>query len=264
MKLTERMQGIANLVTPGLVVADIGTDHSYLPIYLVKNKICPGAVAMDVNKGPLKIARGNIESEKLEGSIKTRLSDGLTNLQPKEAQSVIIAGMGGRLILKILWDSRDKWKEISEFILQPQSELVLFRRQMEAWGFQCVKEDMILEDGKYYPMGRYVSPYEENRRPHLEEAVDINGPEQWETLEELTTEIPAEKRIVYRYGEELLNRKHPVLKEYLEKEKRHLHKLYEALEASADKEGQKKRQKELQFKLEDNKRACQYMETEGR
>lgn len=217
MKLTDRMQGVADLVTPGLVLADIGTDHSYLPIYLVKEQKIPKAIAMDVNRGPLKISQENIEKEGLSEQIATRLSDGLEQLEIGEAQSVIIAGMGGRLILTILFQGREHFLHVEEFILQPQSELELFRRQMKEWGFLCKEETMVCEDGKYYPMGRYVFTKESVEGLHF-------SPE-----ELMAEEMTIEDLALARYGQGLLYGKHPVLKQYLLKEQAHLNHLKERL-----------------------------------
>lgn len=244
MKLTDRMQGVADLVTPGLVLADIGTDHSYLPIYLVKNEIVPKAIAMDVNKGPLAIAQEHIEAEGLSDRITTRLSDGLVQLNNDEAQSVIVAGMGGRLILKILSESKHQWEMVKEFILQPQSELELFRRQMEVWGFVCQEENMIFDDGKYYPMGRYVFAGIGNISDDLFCKQEVSF-----------DDFLQEKRVYYRYGEGLIKTGNPVLRQYLEKEALHLQTLEEQVLKSADSEKKFLRIEEIKKKQEDNQYA---------
>ncbi len=248
MKLTDRMQGVADLVTPGLVLADIGTDHSYLPIYLVKNGIVPRAIAMDVNKGPLKIAEENIVQEGLKEHITTRLSDGLVKLQDNEAQSVIIAGMGGRLILRILAASKHQWGMVQEFILQPQSELELFRRQMEIWGFICQEENMIFDEGKYYPMGRYVYEGKGEKERDIFETEDVTP----ET-------ISPEKRVFYRYGEGLIRSGNVVLRQYLEKEAVHLTGLAAQVLKSGDGEKKQKRLEEIENKQKDNRYALQLL-----
>ena len=244
MKLTDRMQGVANLVTPGLVLADIGTDHSYLPIYLVKNEIVPKAIAMDVNKGPLTIAQENIEAEGLSDRITTRLSDGLVKLKDYEAQSVIIAGMGGRLILKILSASKHQWEMVKEFILQPQSELELFRRQMQVWGFVCQEENMIFEDGKYYPMGRYIFS-----------GIGNIADDFFENEEVSFDDLSQEKRVYYRYGEALIKAGNNVLRQYLKKEEAHLLTLKDQVLKSADSEKKLIRLEEIKKKQEDNQYA---------
>ncbi|MCR4956859.1 MAG: class I SAM-dependent methyltransferase [Lachnospiraceae bacterium] len=231
MKLTHRMQAVASLVTPGRKVADIGCDHGYLPIYLVENHIAPSAVAMDINEGPLKAARKNIQKEGLQDKIKTRRSDGLKELLESEGESVIIAGMGGRLVIKILTQSIDILKKdsgVKELILQPQSEQAFFRSSMRELGYVCVKEDMVFEDGKYYPMGKYVK-----------------GQEQ----------VTSETSLFDEYGPLLLKEKNTVLWQYVLKEQENLMKIEESL--TEMKEGAQKelRKKELQEKMRRNQAA---------
>ena len=102
MQLSIRMQAVADMVTPGGRIADIGTDHGYVPIYLVEQNKTDHAIAMDVRKGPLARAGENIVRFGCSDRIETRLSDGLAMLKPGEADTVIIAGMGGLLSIRIL------------------------------------------------------------------------------------------------------------------------------------------------------------------
>ena len=114
-------------------MADVGTDHGYVPIYLVKNNLSPAGIAMDVNKGPLEKAQEHIREEKLGGKIATRLGNGLAPLEPGETDTVIIAGMGGDLICKILKAKPEFLIEGKEFILQPQSEWFKVRRLLKEY-----------------------------------------------------------------------------------------------------------------------------------
>ena len=102
MQLSKRLSAVASLITEGSRLADIGTDHGYVPIALVENGSIPSAVAMDVNKGPLERAQEHIREKHLEDRIKTRLSDGVKALEEGEADAVLIAGMGGMLVIRIL------------------------------------------------------------------------------------------------------------------------------------------------------------------
>ena len=101
IQISKRLKYVADFITPGLVLADIGTDHGFIPIYMVLDGKTPKAYAMDINEGPLERAKEHILEKKLEDKIETRLSDGLNKLSGGEAQSVLIAGMGGALIIKI-------------------------------------------------------------------------------------------------------------------------------------------------------------------
>ena len=102
MQLSKRLQALADLVSQDHVLADVGCDHGYIPVFLIQNQRRPKAIAMDIGEGPLKRAQENIRSYGLEGYIETRLSDGLSKLQPGEADTILISGMGGPLMEKIL------------------------------------------------------------------------------------------------------------------------------------------------------------------
>ncbi len=106
VKLSKRLERIASFVQPGSRVADIGTDHGYVPIWLVQKGVCPSALAMDVRKGPLERAEEHVEEVGLSGKIELRLSDGLAKLKAGEADTVVIAGMGGKLTCRILEQGR--------------------------------------------------------------------------------------------------------------------------------------------------------------
>lgn len=190
MELSRRLQAVADLVSAGLVVADVGTDHGYIPIYLIETGKCKKAFAMDVNRGPLLRANEHIAEHGLEDKIETRLSDGVKQLNVGECDAVVIAGMGGALTIKILEEGRSVFQSLREFILQPQSELHKVREYLLEQGYCIVAEDMVQEDGKFYPMMKV-----------------INGASD------------AYHAIEFRHGKFLLSEKHPVLKAFLKKEK---------------------------------------------
>ena len=189
MELSKRLYAVASLVTEGASVADIGTDHGYVPIYLMKNKIASKVIALDINKGPLERARMHVIGHGLKGQIETRLSDGLKNVKPGEVDTMIAAGMGGGLVIKILNDSREVVDQLTYCILQPQSEIAKVRKYLAKNQLKIVDEDMVEEDGKFYPMMKVV---------HGE-------PEKYEEYE-------------YIYGKKLLEKKHIVLDKYLLRE----------------------------------------------
>ena len=128
MKLSERLEMVLSFVEPGESAADVGTDHGHVPVELVRRGIVKKAVAMDVRKGPLSRATENIALAGLSEKIATRLSDGVAKLLPGEADSVVIAGMGGELIIKILENGRRMWDSVSQWVLSPQSEIFKVRR----------------------------------------------------------------------------------------------------------------------------------------
>lgn len=152
MELTKRLKTIASYVPKGNIVADVGTDHGYIPIYLVKNGISPFAYAMDIRKGPLEKANTNIKLYGAENSVETILSDGLRELGNRKVDTLIIAGMGGMLIHKILVEEQDKLKDIPTLILSPHLDVEQVRRTVHQLGFYIVQEDFLEEDGKFYPI----------------------------------------------------------------------------------------------------------------
>lgn len=149
---------LADMVSPGGIVADVGCDHGYLSIWLVQTGTCAGALAMDVRKGPLGAAAEHVKECRLEGYIETRLSDGLQSMEAGEADTLVLAGMGGRLMSRILTEGEDKLKAFRELILQPQSELMEFRRFLRRMGLETVQEAAVAEEGKYYFAMKAVWP----------------------------------------------------------------------------------------------------------
>ena len=156
IQLSKRMDRLAGLVTAGNRLADVGTDHGYIPIALVQSGKIPSAIAMDINQGPLDRARDHIREQHLDTYITTRLSDGLMFLQDGEADTVLIAGMGGALTVHILEGGAHCLASVKELILQPQSEIWLVREWLCEHGYKITDEDIVLDEGKYYPMMRAV------------------------------------------------------------------------------------------------------------
>lgn len=186
--ISKRLQAVAAMVSPGSRLADVGTDHGYVPIWLMQNNIISEALAMDINAGPLARARENIAQCGLDDHIKTRLSDGLKAMAPGEADSLVIAGMGGLLMKDILGSARQAGTLacFQEMILQPQSDVDALRRALHGWGYCIDREDMVVDAGKYYVIMHVVAG-----REHYDH--------DWE----------------YIYGRCLLTSGHPVLKTFL-------------------------------------------------
>ncbi len=155
--ISKRLREIARFVTEENILADVGTDHGYVPIYLVKNKKISHAIAMDVRKGPLEKAKENIQKEHLEDKIETRLSDGLQKLKEKEAETILIAGMGGSLVIKILTEGNTVAKTAKELVLSPQSEIAQVRHFLEEHGYKVIAEKTIYEEEKYYTVMKAVN-----------------------------------------------------------------------------------------------------------
>ena len=228
MKLSKRMETIAAFVPEGSRIADIGTDHGYIPIHLVQEGKANHAIAMDVRKGPLQRAQSHILEAGLIDAIEVRLSDGLLKLEKDEADCVVIAGMGGELMIHILEEGRRLWDHIPCWVLSPQSELHKMRRFLIEQAFFIEEETMIKEEGKYYVVMRAV------RGSYIDRNED--------------------REISYRYGKSLLESKNPVLTEYLEKEEEQIKGILNGLSAG-ESEAAKKRMKELETELSWNKEA---------
>ena len=154
IELSERMQAVSALVPKGHVAADIGCDHGFVSIDLVQRSICPHVYAADVRKGPLDRAKEHIASYGLEDKITAVLSDGLKDVPVcgSGADGFIAAGMGGKLIVSILTAVPEKTAQLSWCVLSPQSEIWLVRQELTELDFFIIEENMVLEDGKYYPM----------------------------------------------------------------------------------------------------------------
>lgn len=157
MELSKRLQTIISLVTPGFRAADVGCDHGYVPIRLVSEGISPSAVAADVREGPLSRAKDHIREAGLEDRIETRLSDGLEKLSPCEAETLIMSGIGGMLMIRLLREQRETAHSFRELILSPQSDLGQVRRFLKEDGYTIHQETVLKEDGKYYFIF-YVTP----------------------------------------------------------------------------------------------------------
>ena len=111
MELSTRLKAVADFVTAGYKLADIGTDHAYIPIALMEQNLIPGAIAMDINEGPLQRAGEHIAENRMEKKIEIRLSNGFSALKKGEAESAVIAGMGGGLMIRILTEGERKKSE---------------------------------------------------------------------------------------------------------------------------------------------------------
>lgn len=264
IRLSKRLQAAADLVGECSTAADVGTDHGYIPVYLVAQGKARRAIAMDIKEGPLSRAREHIRQYGLEREIETRLSDGCLALKPGEADVIVIAGMGGALMQRILRMGEDAAKAAGKLVLQPQSEIPAFREFVLGQGYQITAEDMVLEDGKYYPMMavEFTGKTAENARSgeNLQEeelclaAVESAGnAKSGENLQEeescLASVGPAGnaksrkkgrgveesqgRRIACKFGPLLLEQRHPVLKQYLLRQQKQKQNILQNLKSNA-------------------------------
>ena len=205
MQLSQRLSSVASMVSAGNCLADVGTDHGYVPIYLYERKIIPHAIAMDVNRGPLERAKLHIAESGMSEAIETRLSDGLAALRAGEADTVLIAGMGGPLMIRILSSFPEVTASLKELVLQPQSEIESVRVWLYEQGYEIVEEHLVFEEGKYYPMFRAVKNPGAKRLSKLE----------------------------YRFGRLEVLKELPVLRDYLTREIKNKREIIHKLEAES-------------------------------
>lgn len=150
MKLSDRLLTCAQLVNPGSSVVDVGTDHGYLPIYLLEEKIASDVIASDLREKPLEAARRNAEKYGFRDDISFILSDGLQNIPIDRVRTIICAGMGGNLIESILCNTRSVWTPEYQFILQPQSDVPQFREFLWTNGFTILREKLAMDNRFVY------------------------------------------------------------------------------------------------------------------
>lgn len=192
-QLPKRLETIIERMPDSGCLADIGCDHAYVAIEAVRRGRAARALACDVRKGPLQQAAEHILCAGLAGKIETRLSDGLEKVAPGEADTVVVAGMGGPLMERIL---QGRLGEFAHFVLSPQSEIPHFRRFLLTEGMQIDEETMLIDEGKYYVI------------LNVSQRADAASSDSMYVTEE-----------DFLYGGRLLRRLDPVLKSFLEKEK---------------------------------------------
>ena len=159
VELTPRLRSVAELVPRGARFADVGTDHAYLPVWLLQQGRITGAVASDLRPGPLERARGTAEKYGLTGRMDFRLCDGLSGIQPDEVNTIAIAGMGGETIAAILAAAPWTWERECLLLLQPMSAQPFLRRWLQAHGYTIRRELLSREgDTLYTTFEVYAGP----------------------------------------------------------------------------------------------------------
>ncbi len=186
MILNGRLRAIADMVPRGSRVADIGTDHGYIPAYLVTEGIIKWAVAADISKGSLSKAEALVLDCKLDGQIIPRLGGGLTVLKPGEVDTIILAGMGGLLIRDILEDSQEVARSCHTLILQPMVAQENLRRWLTANDYRIVDESLVKEDRRIYEIIRAQVGHE-----------------------------TVVREVYYEVGLRLIEKQHPLLEEFV-------------------------------------------------
>lgn len=186
MKLSNRLMEIINLIPHNSIVGDVGTDHGYIPAYLIENNISKYVIATDISKGSLQKAVDYAKELNLEEKIETRLGNGLEVYKPFEVDTLIIAGMGGLLIRDILNNNLEITNSITNFIFQPMIAGEELREYLLNNNFKIVKESLAREDNKFYEI-----IYAKRGLQHIGDD------------------------IYYEIGISLIEDKHPLLEEFL-------------------------------------------------
>ncbi|TJX68726.1 SAM-dependent methyltransferase [Soehngenia saccharolytica] len=221
MKLSERLQSIVNFVPHNSIVADIGTDHGYVPYKLIESRKSKQVIATDISKDSLNKTISAIRQDLLIGEeIITRVGNGLEPIKPFEVDTVIIAGMGGTLIADILSKDLKKADSFIDFILQPMvasTELRLFLNQN---GFEIIDEDLVAEDGFIYEI------------IHAKRGLEL---------------IPDD--IYFEIGRKLIQNKHPLLEEFIHRKINQAHSIISDLNKHCDSLKAQERKYNLEKKL---------------
>ena len=222
MELSKRLKRIAEHVDKCESVADIGTDHGYIPIYLVKEGICKKAIASDINKGPIEKAKVNVAFEGVSNRVKCLLGPGLNPLKVGEVNGVILAGMGGNLTRDILLADMDKVKKYDFIILQPAQNPEVLREFLYKNDYEIIDEDLIKDEGRFYEL--FKVKYNEN-----------------------SEKLVFEDELEYEVSPLLRKKNHPLFKEFIEEKINRCETILSFIKE--DTEAAKKRKSDLEEKI---------------
>ncbi|MFH5825425.1 tRNA (adenine(22)-N(1))-methyltransferase [Clostridium perfringens] len=222
MELSKRLKRIAEHVDKCESVADIGTDHGYIPIYLVKEGICKKAIASDINKGPIEKAKVNVAFEGVSNKVKCLLGPGLNPLKLGEVNGVILAGMGGNLTRDILLADMEKVKKYDFIILQPAQNPEVLREFLYKNDYEIIDEDLIKDEGRFYEL--FKVKYNEN-----------------------SEKLVFEDELEYEVSPLLREKGHPLFKEFIEEKINRCETILSFIKE--DTEAAKKRKSDLEEKI---------------
>ncbi|MEH7379928.1 tRNA (adenine(22)-N(1))-methyltransferase TrmK [Bacillus sp. JJ1533] len=149
-KLSKRLETVASYIPKGAILADIGSDHAYLPCYAFLNGMISKGIAGEVAEGPLKSAKKQISKNQLDEVLEARKGDGLEVIQPNEVTCITIAGMGGSLIRSILDNGKTRLPGVDRLILQPNIGASTIREWLIKNNWELIAEEILEEDKKIY------------------------------------------------------------------------------------------------------------------
>lgn len=170
LKLSKRLSAAASFVRDGAVCADIGTDHAYIPISLVLDGRVDYAIASDINEGPILKAKENIEKYGLSDKISVRIADGLNGIEEYKPNSIVICGMGGELIARIINDCDYVKQQGIQLILQPMTSIAELREYL-SHGFKIYDEDIVFDADKLYQI--ICAEYDGNEHEYTNAELEI-------------------------------------------------------------------------------------------
>jgi len=234
IKLSDRLQKIADFIEPGESVADIGTDHGFLPAALWERGKSPRIILSDINPGPLKKTTANLDRFFPGKEFDIRIGSGIRTLKPAEVDVVVIAGMGGLLIAEILGDDPEKARSFKKLILQPRNA----QNKLRAWllenGF-AIRDEALVRERKYLCEIILAAP---------------GGPVLKKNPDDIDLEI----------SPILFEKKDPLLVEFIENKIRIESRVYMEIEAGAtrNKDEKLKRSKERMEALHELQRRSEY------
>ena len=220
MELSKRLDLIVNHIKDCDTLVDVGTDHGYIPIHVVKSGICKSAIASDINKDPLDKAKLNAIFEEVDEKIDTRLGGGLSTVEVNEVEACVIAGMGGNLIRDILEADKEKTKGFKFLILQPAQNPEVLREYLYTNGYEVIEEDLCIDEDKYYEL--FKVRVKEGEETSLDP-------------------------IYYEISPKLLRDRHPLMKDYITYKKEKYEKILGFIED--DTESAEARKNELEAKI---------------
>ncbi|MBF0786577.1 MULTISPECIES: tRNA (adenine(22)-N(1))-methyltransferase TrmK [unclassified Streptococcus] len=212
-KISKRLEMVAQFVPQDARLVDVGSDHAYLPLFLVERGVISYAIAGEVVQGPYQSALQNVQNSDHKDCIEVRLANGLAAFEEVDQMTTItIAGMGGRLIADILEAGKDKLNQIERLILQPNNREDDVRVWLEKHGFKLVAENMIEEHGKFYeilvaePGSQTLTAMERRFGPYLLQKVSPVFQKKWELeidkLQHALDQIPTEHEVERNHIEE--------------------------------------------------------------
>lgn len=216
MKITKRLERVASHINKGSIVLDIGTDHGYIPVFLVEKGLSPFAIAADVNKKPLDKAKELIAENKMNDKVETRLGSGFEIIKDGEVDEVIIAGMGGVLISDLITAAGEIPKKLKKLVLQPMQAQKELRKYLLKNGYEIIEEELVKEDGRIFEII----------------VVEYKGQDFSDGMEEIDFEISKKHR----------NQNNPLFIEFLERKIHEEESILEKIKGKETKEVNEKRE----------------------